>query len=181
MKEIIFGFFGIILLPVLVVLALAGFSGILSKAVVSVADAESVNGFTLDELKELELEAVGGTDTQFFPLSVVIGSFDRPASTIAIGRDIEPESGHLAYAPAPFADIIQYYDGILAASGWERTKIPPPLAAFGEETAATVWRRDNVVFRLVHKTDTRVLIEAGGSHNDTLYEYLLTPLYPVNQ
>ena len=179
MREIIFGFFGIILLPIVVVVALAGVSGVLGKAVVSVADAESVNGFTLAELKEFELEAVGGTDTQFFPLSVVIGSFDRAATTLAIGRDIKPESGHVAYAPAPYAEIVEYYGGILDASDWEKIHVPTPMAAFGEEETAVTWRKDNVVFRIVKKTATRVLIEAGGSHNDTLYEYLITPLYPV--
>lgn len=179
LREIIFGFFGIILLPIVVVVALAGLSGVLGKAVVSVADAESVNGFTLAELKDFELEALGGTDTQFFPLSVVVGSFDRAATTLAIGRDIKPESGHVAYAPAPYGEIVEYYSGILDASDWEKIQAPTPLAAFGEETGAVVWRKDNVIFRLVQKTDPRVLIEAGGSHADTLYEYLITPLYPV--
>lgn len=181
MKNIIFGFFAIILFPVVIVLAIAGLSGVISKGVTSAAHADSVHGFTLDELKAYELQAVGGEDTQFYPLSTRLVSFDRNASTLAFGRDIEPESGHVVLASAEYRDVIRYYDEVLAADDWVRISVPTPLAAFGDEDSAAAWRKDNVVFRIVRKTDQRLLIEAGGSLGDVVYEYLITPLFPVGQ
>jgi hypothetical protein len=180
MKNILLGFIAILLFPVVVVVAIAGLSGILVKGVASAAEAESVNGFTLGELKDFELKAVGGSDTQFYPLSKVLSSFDRQASTLALGRDIEPQSGHVVLAPADYVDVIAYYDEILAADGWVKVGVPTPMVAFGAEQTAVTWRKQNVVFRLVKKTDGRLLVEAGGSGGDTVYEYLVSPLFPVD-
>lgn len=181
MRNIILGFIAILLFPVVIVMAIAGISGILVKGVTSTAQAESVNGFTLGELKDFELKAVGGSDTQFYPLSKVLSSFDRQASTLALGRDIEPESGHVVLAPADYIDVVSYYDEILAADDWVKIVVPTPLAAFGAERTAMAWRKQNVVFRLVEKTDGRLLVEAGGSGGDTVYEYMVIPLFPVDE
>ncbi len=181
MRNVILGFIAILLFPVVIVVAIAGLSGIIARGASSAVSAESVNGFTLEELKEFELEAVGGPDTQFYPLSTVLSSFDRRASTLAFGRDVEPESGHVVLAPADYPDIIAYYQEILDADGWTKIRVPTPMAAFGEEEAPVAWQKDNVVFRLVRKTDGRLLVEAGGSGGDTVYEYLVVPLFPTDK
>ena len=181
MRNIILGFFAILLFPVLIVVSIAGLSGIISRGITAGVSAESVNGFTLEELKDFELAAVGGEDTQFYPLSTVLSSFDRRASTLAFGRDVEPESGHVVLAPADNVDISAYYAEILDADGWTKIRVPTPMAAFGEEDTVVAWRKENVVFRLVRKTEGRLLVEAGGSGGDTVYEYLVTPLFPVGE
>lgn len=181
MRNVILGFIAILLFPVVIVLAIAGLSGIVARGATAAVSDESVNGFTLAELKAFEMQAVGGEDTQFYPLSTVLGSFDRRASTLAFGRDVEPESGHVVLANADYADIVSYYQEILDADGWTKIRVPPPMAAFGQEDSAVAWQKENVVFRLVRKTDGRLLVEAGGSGGDTVYEYLVIPLFPTDK
>ena len=165
MRNVILGFIAILLFPVVIVVTIAGLSGIIARGASSAVSAESVNGFTLAELKAFEMAAVGGPDTQFYPLSTVLSSFDRRASTLAFGRAVEPESGQVVLAPADYPDT--------------KIRVPTPLAAFGEEDAPVAWQKENVVFRLVRKTDGRLLVEAGGSGGDTVYEYSVIPLFPT--
>lgn len=175
MRNIVFGFFAIIMMPVLVVVALAGISGVLTRGATAVADSR-VNGYSLNDLRDLE-RATLGNEARYFPLSEVISSFDREASTLSVGRDVEPLLGHVVLANARYEEVVGYYDQLALDADFERIAVPTPLEAFGDEDGAVAWRWENVVLRVVRKTDPFLLVESGGGSADTVYEYILTPLY----
>ena len=111
MRNIVFGFFSVIALPILVVLGIAAISGVLTKGIETATGGDAVNGFTLAELQEFELTAVGGRDTQFYPGATVVRSYTIDSSIVSFGGDIEAVSGHLAVAPAEYRDVVDYYTG----------------------------------------------------------------------
>jgi len=169
MKNVVFAVIAIILLPVTVAVLLGLFTGVLTGGISAAGDIDFVNGYSLASLREIE-------PTEQFPGSTVLRRDGRPANNAAFGSEIPPRTGYLVIATASRTEVTEFYDDLLRESGYEQIGIPTPLIAQGTEAAVAVWRADDVYFRLSFETDSRTLVESGGSRGDVLFQVFMTPL-----
>lgn len=169
MKNVVFAVIAIILLPVTVAVLLGLFTGVLTGGLSAAGNINFVNGYSLASLREIE-------PTEQYPDSRILQREGRHANSAAFGSDIPPRTGYLILATATNTEITQFYNDTLSEAGYDKIAIPTPFIAQGTESGVSVWRNDNLYFRLSFETDTRTLVEAGGTRGDVLFRVFITPL-----
>ena len=170
MRNLVLGAVAVVLLPVSVVLLVGVATGTLTGGIVEAAGSATVDGFTLDELREIE-SSVGQP-----PDSVRIRSDGRVGNRLAFGGAVTPKTTSVYLSSLGFEELATFFEDKAGLLGWARVDTPTPLIVQGDEDQVGVWRRDNLYLRLSHHSDDRALVEAGGAAGDHLYTASIEPI-----
>ncbi|MDH3306710.1 MAG: hypothetical protein OEO77_04220 [Acidimicrobiia bacterium] len=171
MRDLIFGLIALVALPVVMVVALGAATGVLTGGVDAATGADSVNGYTLDALRDLP------EDELVYPDSTTVVRVSRTASALALGGEVPALTGRRILATATFDEILAWHEDLFEETGWDRIAVPLKLGPESGEVSVNVWRRDNLVIRIVQRTDDRAVFEAGGGFEDLIYEITILPLF----
>lgn len=170
MRDVVFSFAGIILIPVSMVLLVGVATGVLAGGITSATAGDVVNGYRLQELRLVDAATV-------IPVGdVPVGRFDTPGSSLVFGEDRPPVAGQRVLTSNTYERTTRNFDNALEELGFERIPTPTPLIPQASERFAIVWQRDNIYARLVMRTDTREFVEAGGELGQLLYQFSITPI-----
>ncbi len=174
MRQVVFGLFALVALPVVVVIALGVLTGVLTGGTTAAVDAGMVNGWSLEQLRELP------EDDLVYPDGTTVERLTRVGSTLALGGDVAPLTGRRVLVSVDYDDVVDWHAVVLEGLGWEPIPTPLALGVEQDELIVETWRRDNLAFRLSLRTDSRAVIEAGGDVGDNIYQVIVLPFYRVD-
>jgi len=112
-------------------------------------------------------------NTLAYPGSVILGTISLEA-TVTIDGPSNAVSGHLFGASASETDIVSFYNGKLAKTGWLPTSLNAQPSSI--ETSALAWWKDHIVLRLsflMHGNDPRLPSVADQAQFKTIFRVQL--------